>query len=274
MSYPAPPERKRLPATGQVTIVVRMTNERSQSFGVAAAAYERYRPEYPAEVVQLVREYAGRPIESSLELGAGTGKATRVFVRQGIPVTASEPDSGMVAQLQQSVPDVPTITATLEALPRVEPVDLVFVAAALHWTDPVGRWDRVADLLVPGGVFANFGGAPELADAGLAAAVAAAQRPWLVDDSPAGPVELSDDGLHWPATELVADRRFTDVRELVVEQRLTLRAADWIGYLSTVSAYLVLSDEDRVAVLAAIRDVLPETVELLADLTVHLARRV
>ncbi|WP_446665916.1 hypothetical protein [Flexivirga sp. B27] len=156
-------------------------------------------------------------------------------------------------------------------MPPIGPFDLVYVAAALHWTEPTGRWDRIAGLLSPQGVFACFGGAPYLADAGLDAAVQTAQRPWLVADDPAGPTEVAA-GLHWPATEIVRDPRFTDVRETTLEQRLTLTADDWVGYLSTVSAYLVLGEADRAAALTAIRDVLPATVEVTADVTVHLAR--
>lgn len=236
--------------------------------------YQRYRPEYPDRIVEIVREYAETPVRTALELGAGTGKATSVFAREGISVTASEPDQGMLDELSRRLPDVATVHAPLEELPPLGPFDVVFAAAALHWTEPTGRWDRIAGLLSPGGVFANFGGAPHVADAGLDEAVAANQRHWPVDDAPAGPVELSDDGLHWPATQLVADARFADVRETVIERRLQLTRAEWIVYLSTVSAYLVLSEEDRAAALAAIADVLPDVVELRADLTVQLARRV
>lgn len=251
-----------------------MTKERSRSFGRAAAAYEKHRPEYPDEIVHLVREYAARPIRSALELGAGTGKATRVFARAGIPVTATEPDPVMLDELRRQVPAAEVVLATLEELPPLGPFDLVFVAAALHWTNPDGRWDRIAGLLPSGGVFASFGGAPYLADELLEDAVRAARRPWLVDDDPAGPVDTSTDGMHWPATELVGDARFVDVRETVLEQRLTFARADWIGYLSTVSAYLVLSEEDRAAAFAAIGDVLPDAVDVHADVTLHLARRV
>lgn len=250
-----------------------MASERSRRFGTAAAAYERYRPEYPRQVVQLVREYAGHPIRSALEIGAGTGKATRVLVREGIPVTASEPDAVMLDELRIQVPEAKPVLATLEGLPPLGEFDLVFVAAALHWTEPAGRWERIAGLLAPDGVFACCGGAPYLADPEVEAAVHEAQRPWLVDDEPAGPVETADSGMHWPATELIEDAHFDDIRETVVEQRVEIAADDWVGYLSTVSAYLMLSDEDRAAALAAIHRVLPDAVELVADVTVHLARR-
>ena len=50
-------------------------------------------------------------------------------------------------------------------------------------------------------------------------------------------------------------------------------AADaYLGYLSTVSAYLELPRREREAAFLAIREVLPETVEIAADIVVHLAR--
>ena len=238
-----------------------------------AAAYDRFRPDYPDVLAKLIEEYAGRPLETALEIGAGTGKATKTIVRHGVSVTASDPDAEMLAVLSDHLPDVRTIAAGLEELPPIGPFDLVYSAAALHWTEPEHRWQRIAELLVPSGVFASFGGAPYLADGGLEEASSEAQRPWLVDDSPAGPVETSDDGMHWPATELVASPLFTEVRETVVEQRLVLSRSEWLGYLSTVSAYLMLSADDRAAALDAVAAVLPDEVELTADLTLHLARR-
>jgi hypothetical protein len=48
-------------------------------FGSVADSYERFRLGYPDELLAAVLRYAGRPIGSALEVGAGTGKATRLF---------------------------------------------------------------------------------------------------------------------------------------------------------------------------------------------------
>lgn len=109
-------------------------SDRALSFGAVAEAYERYRPGYPVELLDLVLAYAGRPLRTALEIGAGTGKATRLFARPG------------------------------------ETYGLVYAAAALHWTRPEARWARMAGLLDPGGVVASFGGPMRLADPALAAA--------------------------------------------------------------------------------------------------------
>ena len=48
---------------------------------------------------------------------------------------------------------------------------------------------------------------------------------------------------------------------------------DYVGHLSTISAYLALPDPIRAVVLDRIFRVLPEQVTLIADLTLHLARK-
>src|SRR4051812_25408986 len=127
--------------------------ERALSFGAAAAAYERFRPGYPDELVDKVLEYAGRPVSTALEIGAGTGQATRLFAARDIAVTATEPDAAMLAELRKHVP--PTVTAVqsaFEDLPLTSTFDLVFAASALHWTDAADRWTRMAALLNPDGI--------------------------------------------------------------------------------------------------------------------------
>lgn len=56
---------------------------RALSFGVKAEAYERIRPGYPVELVDMVLTYADQPVRTALEIGAGTGKATRLFAQRG-----------------------------------------------------------------------------------------------------------------------------------------------------------------------------------------------
>lgn len=248
---------------------------RALSFGVVAEAYERYRPGYSMELFDEVMAYAGRPVRTALEIGAGTGKATRLFAQRGISVTATEPDGAMLAELRRHVPaTVRTVRAAFEELRTGEKYDLVYAAAALHWTNPDGRWSRMAALLEPGGVFASFGGPIRLADPSVKEAVRTARAPFLASDevpSPDGTTPGHD--MQWPGTELQRSEWFTDVQQSVIERRLTMRAREYVGHLSTVSAYLVLPALEREQALGQIMRVLPETVELVADLTVHLARR-
>ena len=248
---------------------------RALSFGTVAEAYERFRPGYPVELLELVTAYAGAPIRTALEIGAGTGKATRLFAQGGIAVTATEPDAAMLAELRKhQSANVTTVQAAFEDLPLDTSYELVYSAAALHWTNPEGRWERMAELVRPGGVFASFGVPIQLADPALKEAVRAARAPYLDDDGVPSPDGTPEDRpMQWPGTELQQSEWFTDVRQAVIERRLTMSAADYIGQLSTVSAYVMLPPADRDEVFRRTLQALPETVEIDAQIAVHLARR-
>ncbi|WP_308195798.1 class I SAM-dependent methyltransferase [Dactylosporangium sp. AC04546] len=248
---------------------------RALSFGAVAQAYERYRPGYPAELYDLVTGHAAGPVGSALEIGAGTGKATRLFAGRGVAVTATDPDEDMLAELRRHVPaTVETVLAAFEQLRTDTTYDLVFAAAALHWTNPDGRWPRIAAWLRPGGVFASFGGPFQPADPAVEALVRAARAPLLErDDIPSPDGTPPEEAMQWPGTELLRSACFTAVRQVVIERRVTMGAADYVGHLSTVSAYLELPAPAREQVYRRIERVLPPAVELNADIIVHLARR-
>ncbi len=248
---------------------------RAMSFGAMAEAYERFRPGYPAELFDVVMTYADQPVRTALEIGAGTGKATRLFAQRGVTVTATEPDGAMLAELRKHVPaNVRTVPAAFEQLRPGEGYGLVYAAAALHWTNPQGRWPRVAALLEPGGVFASFGGPARLADPAVEEAVRAARAPFLESDeipSPDGTPPGQD--MQWPGTELQRSEWFTEVQQSVIGRRFTMSAPAYVGLLSTVSAYLELPAPQQEQVYRRIMQVLPDTVEIAGDITVHLARR-
>ncbi|WP_460651558.1 class I SAM-dependent methyltransferase [Kribbella endophytica] len=241
-----------------------------------AEGYERFRPGYPMELLELVTAYAARPLKTALEFGAGTGKATRLFAEAGVAVTATEPDAAMLAELRKHLPaSVTTVQAAFEDLPLDSSYDLVYSAAALHWTNPEGRWDRMAALIRPGGVFASFAVPIQLADPALKEAARVARAPYLENDGVPSPDSRppADRPMEWPGTELQQAEGFTDVRQAVVERRLTMSAHDYVGHLSTVSAYVMLPPADRDQVFRRTIEVLPETVEINAEVTAHLARR-
>jgi hypothetical protein len=132
----------------------------------------------------------------------------------------------------------------------------------------------MAGLLEPGGVFASCGGPFRLADPVVEEAVRAARAPFLESDEIPSPDGTPPDrGMQWPGTELQRSEWFIGVQQAVIERRVTMSARDYVGHLSTVSAYRVLPTAEREQVFGQIMRVLPDRVELTADITVHLARR-
>lgn len=119
----------------------------------------------------------------------------------------------------------------------------------------------------------------ELVDEVLVYAGHAARAPFLETDSfpppdrTPGNRETQADGMTWPGTELTQSRLFTDVRQTVIERRMTVTASDYLGHLSTISAYLELPVPVRAEAFERIGQVLPNHVAITADITAHLARR-
>jgi SAM-dependent methyltransferase len=253
-------------------------SERGLVFGGAAEEYEQHRLGYPDAVVDLTLAYARPPVATALEVGAGTGKATRLFAGRGLEVTACEPDPAMAAVLRRTTVGLPVevVLSTFEAYAaQGRTYDLLLSASAWHWTDPATRWDRTAEVLRPGGTVALFGSGragARLLDPALAEAVAGVRRTVIPDETRASNARGSS-GMWWPGSELEADDRFTDVEEHDVSRVVHRTRAEHVGVLGTLSAYLLLPVPERRSLLDRIGDVLPDEVEVDATVRLHLARR-
>lgn len=122
---------------------------RRVSFGAAADMYERGRPPYPGEAVEWLVPTAARRV---LDLGAGTGKLTRLIHERGWDVVAVDPSDGMRERFARAVPGVAALAGSGEDIPLPDAsVDAVVVAQAWHWVDPERAVPEVARVLTPGG---------------------------------------------------------------------------------------------------------------------------
>jgi SAM-dependent methyltransferase len=126
---------------------------RASSFGSQAAAYAKYRPDYPPDLL----EWALAPVRSVpglrvLDVGAGTGKLTGGLLALGVDVVAVEPDPAMLAELTSRFPDVATLLGTAEDIPLPDAsVNAVFAGQALHWFDLDRALPEFRRVLRPGG---------------------------------------------------------------------------------------------------------------------------
>jgi SAM-dependent methyltransferase len=128
-------------------------HSRARSFDAAAAAYERGRPGWPSEALEIVaRRFELDGDAAVVDLAAGTGKLTRLLAARFATVTAVEPLDGMRAVLEAQVPAARALAGTAEAIPLpAASVDAVFVAEAIHWFDPERAAAEIARVLRPGG---------------------------------------------------------------------------------------------------------------------------
>ena len=114
-----------------------MSSLAARGFSAAADAYERSRPDYPREAIEeLETRLELRPGRTVLDVGAGTGKLTRLLVPTGARLLALEPVSEMRAQLAATTPDAEAFDGLAEAVPLPDAsVDAAVCAQAFHWFD-------------------------------------------------------------------------------------------------------------------------------------------
>jgi len=120
-------------------------------YDAGAESYAIGRPTYAQGAADLLARLL--PERATVaDVAAGTGKWTQRLLARGRNVVAVEPVGGMRQVLRREVPGISIISATAEALPlRDGALDLVTVAAAIHWFRLDEALPEVRRVLRPGG---------------------------------------------------------------------------------------------------------------------------
>lgn len=104
-------------------------------FNRAGDAYDRGRPEYPKDAIEfLINTLQITSSSSILDLGAGTGKFTKLILPTRAKIVAVEPVEGMRKKFHSLLPDIQILAGSAESIPlEKESVDSIVVAQAFHW---------------------------------------------------------------------------------------------------------------------------------------------
>ncbi|MDH3679357.1 MAG: class I SAM-dependent methyltransferase [Acidimicrobiia bacterium] len=239
-------------------MIERPGREQSQIFGEDAALYERFRPGYPRELMEaVVAETGPGPV---LEIGAGTGKATRALSALGKQVHALEPDGRMAALLQlncgPALSRVDHVTLEDANLPDAA-FDLAVAAQTWHWIDPEIGYDRVADALIPHGRLALLWHHPQPKQGLLGEAVAQLYARLAPDLPSIWPGTKASD--FDPALEpFAATKRFRSwtKREHLWHRRLD--APSLVGWLCSGSEHRLLPIDQRTELMTAMAALVQE----------------
>ena len=212
------------------------------SFGAVARTYAAVRPRYFAPLLDRAQHVLELPSSARvLDLGAGTGRLTRELVLRFASVVAVEPDDEMRALLVEGV----VVAGTAEAIPVDSgSVDAVFVGEAFHWFDAGRAIAEIARVLVPRGRLALISThwwetEPELPESVLTLL----REPFTRSFAERRP----------PWDGAFADSPFEPLRSERFEEEMTVDADLLLALYSTTSSLAALPDDERTALLAAVR---------------------
>ena len=193
-----------------------------------------------------------------LDLGAGTGKLTRVLAARYPRVVAVEPLAELREILTARVPEAETLAGAAERIPLGDgEVDAVFAGQAFHWFANDEALREIARVLRPGGVLAllwNHALDPTPLPADYAARIS----------------ELHDERRPAAADEDVLERSglFAEVTETFVDHEQVSDRDGALAFAASVSWIAIRDDRDQV--LAELAAMLPEAeyrFRLRADVT-------
>lgn len=124
-----------------------------RGFSEEAEKYARGRPDYPDEILDWLRTTlelsAGK---TAVDLGAGTGKFTRLLVQTGAGIVAVEPVGAMREQLIRALPGVQAVAGTAQDMPLGSAsADALTCAQSFHWFATEEALEEIHRVLKPGG---------------------------------------------------------------------------------------------------------------------------
>ena len=220
------------------------------TFDAVADVYDAVRPSYPDELFDdLVELAALEPSARLLEIGCGTGQATRPMLERGYSVVCIELGPQLAEHARRTLAGSPVdvLVASFEDWDG-DPgaFDLVYAATAWHWLDPVARYEKAHRLLCTGGHLAFWSALhafpdgfdpffSEIQDVYEAIGESHGER-W----PPAPPDEISDMAVEIEASGLFED---VEVRRYVWERSYT--ADEYVALLNTFSGHITMEKAKR-----------------------------
>jgi SAM-dependent methyltransferase len=215
---------------------------RAESFGSVAADYDRYRPTYPAALIDDLVAFGPRSV---VDVGCGTGKAAVLLAARGLDVLGVEIDPKMAERAREH-----GITVEVSSFEDWDATgrtfDLLTSGQAWHWVDPSHGVPKAGEVLRPGGFAALFWNDDEL-DQDVHAALDEVYRehaPELLR-APVPNWRLRDDRPH--AAPFESSPAFDAVETRFYEWQREFTADEWVGMCLTHSDHLLLPSDRREA---------------------------
>ncbi len=214
--------------------------ELKATFNTAPALYEDVRPGYPAELIRDVIDLSGLEDNNRvLEIGCGTGKATRPFAERRYELVCLDIGADLIAVARESLKEFPNVSFVTEAFEEWEPegkFNLIISATAFHWVDPKVRYLKASEVLKSNGFLAIFSNQHVRKDEGFFAESQRLYDKYYVPLTTNRPTHATD----FPGVEA-----FQDPIKRVYPWTQAYSSEQYIKLLGTYSGHIALSEENK-----------------------------
>jgi SAM-dependent methyltransferase len=239
---------------------VRTTAERlrlRQMFEEVPELYDRARPTYPPELFDDLASLGGIPEGGRiLELGPGTGKATRSLAERGFEIVSVEMGEDLAALARRNLavfPNVEIVNAPFETWETTARFDAVVAFTSFHWMDPETKYEKAAQLLREGGALGVAGGRHVMAEDGDPFWTDVQEDYDAVVPSPDNKPPPSPDEVEGLGEEIDASGYFRHVATEGYLRDLVYTADEYVALLDTYSGHRTIPEDQRLELYERLR---------------------
>jgi SAM-dependent methyltransferase len=259
----------------------RWKNHRA-AFDTVADLYDEVRPSYPRQLVLDVLAPFERPSDIRvLEVGCGTGQATKLFAEHGREIVAVEPGASLIGIAQAHLHDNPKVSfnnCNFEDYSLISgSFDLVISATAIFWVPSEVRYQKTADALKPDGFLATFFNGEKPANDEVRKALRSVHAKVFDYNHPLYPKDQKTNDPHFFGTDIAKSGFFTKLNTIEYPAWIeTFSKEKYIKLLQTKAGYIVLTDDEKRCLYQGISEVIDELggeIEMSCDAVLYLAQK-
>jgi len=223
--------------------------EESKAFDQVADVYDRYRPNYPVELIDKIKDLSKIDANGHiLEIGAGSGKATDQFIDVNAPMLCIEQGYHLVEKAKEKYQDNSKIQFVHQDFNDWEGdehvFDLAFSAQAFHWILKPKGYKDLERYLKKTGLMAIFWNKYMLDDRKSTKALCELTSRYkvlnLLDE------EHLERFIDRTCDSIVMSDVFEEVQFYGFPWEKEYTSEEFIGFLSTGNAYIGLKEEEKI----------------------------